>query len=110
VNEASLRACRRSPERSRGGSRRVQAEDERAEILAAALRIGVASDDAFLTLCDLDFEPIARALFFVSAAALLGDDAFQSALLGCFEQSKTFLGIVVGKMNDAALASNDPVL
>ena len=63
----------------------LQAEDERTEIFAAALRIGVASDDALLTLRDFDLEPIARSLFFVSAAALLGDDAFQSALLGRFK-------------------------
>src|SRR5208282_763331 len=88
----------------------VKPKHERPEIFAAALRIGVASDNALLTLRDFDLEPIARALFFVSAAAFLGDDAFQSALLCRFEKIKTFLGIVVGKLNYAALASDDPFL
>src|SRR5260370_989914 len=70
----------------------VQAEHEGAEIFPAALRIGIASDDALLTLRDFDFEPIARALFFVSAAALLGNDAFQSALLCRFIKIETLLG------------------
>ena len=33
----------------------VESEDERAKIFAAAFGIGVATDDAFLALCDLDF-------------------------------------------------------
>src|SRR6266851_5463258 len=88
----------------------VQAEHERTEIFAAALRIGIASDDALLTLRDFDFEPIARALFFVSAAALLGNDAFQSALFCRFEKIKTLFGIVVGKVHYIAPASNNPFL
>ena len=88
VNEASLLV--------------VQAKDKRAEIFAAALRVGVASDDTFLALRDFDLKPMGRALFFVSAAALLGDDAFQSAPLRCFEQIETFLSVVIGKLNNPA--------
>src|SRR5437899_3473695 len=86
----------------------VQAEHQRTEIFAASLRISVASDDALLTLCDFDFQPIARALLFVNASALLGEYAFQSALLRRFEKIETFLGIVVGKLNDPA--RDDPLL
>src|ERR1039458_6307770 len=88
----------------------VQAKHERAKIFSAALRIGVASDNALLTLRDFYFEPIARALFFVRAAALLGDDAFQSALLCCCKKIKTLLGIVIGKANRIARARLDPLL
>ena len=84
---------------NQASTRVVQAEDKRAEIFATALRIGVASNDAFLALRDLDLKPVGRPLFFVSAAALLGNDAFQSAPLGCFEKVEAFLGIVVGKLN-----------
>src|SRR6202790_325845 len=86
----------------------VQAENQRAEIFAAALRIGVASDDALLTLRDFDFQPIARALLFVNAFALFGEDAFQSALLRRVEKIKPFLGIVIGKLHNPAC--NNPLL
>src|SRR6266481_6139287 len=73
----------------------VQAKHQRAKIFAAALRIGVASDDALLTLRDFDFQPIARTLLFVDASALLGEYAFQSALLRRFEKIKPLFGVVI---------------
>src|SRR5882762_2472934 len=73
----------------------MQAEGQRAEILAASLGIGVASDDALLTLRDFDFQPIARTLLFVDASALLGEDAFQSTLLRRFKKIKSFFGVVI---------------
>ena len=73
----------------------VQAKHQRAKIFAAALRIGIASDDALLTLRDFDFQPIARALLFVNAVALLGEDAFQSALLRRFKKIKALFGVVI---------------
>src|SRR6266496_3148919 len=72
-------------------------------MLAAAFGIGVASDDAFLAGGDFDFQPLAGALLIVHTAALLGDDAFQAPLFRGFEQGEAALGIVIGKMNDAAV-------
>jgi len=88
----------------------VQPKDERAKIFAAALRIGIAANDALLTLRDFDLEPIGSALFFIAAVALLGNDALQAALLRGLKKSKTLFGIVVGKMNYVVHAGNDPVL
>ncbi len=81
----------------------IQPKHQRAEIFAAAFGRSIASDDALLALRDFYFEPVARALFFVGAATLLGDDAFQFALLRRLEKLETFLSVVVGKMNDFAV-------
>src|SRR5712692_11552325 len=78
----------------------VESEHQRSEILAAAFRIGVSADDALLALRNLDFQPIARTFFLISAVAFLGENAFQSALACHFKQLATLLGIVVGESND----------
>src|SRR5664280_1440280 len=62
----------------------IETEDKRSEVLAAALGIGVAADDTFLPLRDLDLEPLAAAFGEITAAAALGDDAFKSALASGF--------------------------
>src|SRR5216683_4399144 len=73
----------------------VQTKDQRAEIFAAALRIGVASDDALLTLGNFDFEPVARAVLFVNASAFLSEDSFEPALLRRFKKIETLFGVVI---------------
>src|SRR5258708_19672572 len=77
----------------------IQAEHQRPEIFAAALRIGVASDDALLTLGDFDFQPIPRALLFVNASALLAENALQSALFPPFKKIKPFLALMILILN-----------
>ena len=82
----------------------IQSKDERAKIFAASFRIGVAPNNALLTLRNFDLQPIARTLFFVIAVALLGDDSFQAALLCRFKQIKPLFGIMIGKMNQTSPA------
>src|ERR1035437_9103955 len=54
--------------------------DQRAEILAAALRLGESTDRELLLVADLDLLPLAAALGFVAAGGALGDDPFQAVL------------------------------
>src|SRR5215469_9871562 len=58
----------------------VKSEHDRAEVLARAARIGVASYDAFLVFDNFDLQPFTAALLQITAVATLGDDAFQAAL------------------------------
>src|SRR4029079_13320896 len=53
----------------------VEAEDDRGEVFARSLGVGVTADHAFNHLCDFDLEPLAGALFDVTALPALGDDA-----------------------------------
>lgn len=70
----------------------MDTEDEGAEVIAVALGSGETADDKFLLRDDLDFEPLAAAAGFVSAAGMLGNDALEAILAGGFEERFTGAG------------------
>src|SRR4051812_1271399 len=49
----------------------IESENDRAEVFAAPLWLGVPGDHALLLLSDLDLEPVAGALLYVAGCALL---------------------------------------
>ena len=53
----------------------IDAQNERAEVVAASLGRGETADGEFLFADDFDFEPLAAAAGFVGAGSVLGDDA-----------------------------------
>src|SRR5581483_9074190 len=59
----------------------VVADEQRAEFLAAAARLGPSADHELLTPLDLDLHPLARTDRAVRRRAHLADDPFQTALL-----------------------------
>ena len=67
----------------------IQAQHNGAKVLARAPGIGVAANDALLSLGDLDFQPLTAALLDVAALAALGDNAFKTLLLCGFQQRRT---------------------
>src|SRR5207237_9091155 len=56
----------------------VEAQMERAEVSARALRQRVAADHELLPELTLDLEPVSRTLRGIRTVALLGDDALQA--------------------------------
>ena len=58
----------------------IDANHERAQIVAVALRLSEPADDKLLFGDDFNLQPIAAALLFVSAAGVLGDDPLQTVL------------------------------
>src|SRR5580698_1970207 len=90
----------------------VQPEHQRSEIFAATLRIGIAPDNAFLTLRNFNFLPIVRSLLLINAIPFLRNNAFQSALLRRFEKVEPFFWIMIREIKDSilTLASQDTFL
>ena len=76
----------------------VDAEGESAEGLALAF--DHAAEDEFGCGGKLEFDPVAGAAGFVKAGGALGDDAFQSLQLGCFQKFDTGAREVFGIAND----------
>src|SRR5207248_5216072 len=81
----------------------VQPEHDRAEVLAPSPRVGVAANDALLTLGDLDLQPLAAAPLFVTAVAPLGYDSLQTLLLGRVIPSGSLFRTVVRIAHNSAV-------
>src|SRR5258708_33027493 len=84
----------------------IESQDERAEVLPCALRIGVAANHAIHRLRDFDLQPFLAAALFIGAAAAFGEDAFEAFLLRGFEQSNTLPWIVVRVPDDFSGSEN----
>src|SRR5277367_966764 len=70
----------------------VGAEQQRAEMLAAAFGCGEAADDELFLLMRLDLEPFPRAALLVRRVAVLGDNSFEAFALGDVVGGETVLG------------------
>src|SRR5580692_5741901 len=63
----------------------VVAEQERAQPLARALRIGVAADHELLRVLALELQPVTRPRALVRRGGALGDEAFPAVAAGLLE-------------------------
>src|SRR5580693_2794463 len=70
----------------------VRAEQQSAEMLAAAFGCGEAADDELLLLMRLDLEPFPGAALFIWRVAVLGDNSFEAFALGDVVGGETVLG------------------
>src|ERR1700746_3238884 len=84
----------------------VESQDERAEVLPCAFRIGVTANDAIHRLRDFDLQPFLAAALFVVAVAAFRKDTFQSFLLRSVEQSNTLPWVVVRVPDDFSGSEN----
>ena len=64
-------------------------------MFAAALGFRVAPNDAFQSLCNFYFEPLAAAAFFITTISVLADDAFQPSLTSYFKKGFAVLRIMI---------------
>src|SRR5580704_6673029 len=70
----------------------VGAEQQRAQMLAAAFGCGEAADDELFLLMCLDLEPFPGAALFIWRVAVLGDNSFEAFALGDVVGGETVLG------------------
>src|SRR5262249_11734892 len=80
----------------------IEAQHNRAEELAASLRLGVAGNHRFESVLDFHLEPFTAAAGFVKTVASFGEDAFQSLAAGYFEESLAVREEMVRKANGVA--------
>src|SRR5262249_60747275 len=92
----------------------VVADEQRAELLAAALRRGEAADDELLLGRAFPLQPVAAALAHVAAVRTLGDEALPAAAARLGEVLLAVLGLAVrgpahGGLAEAQRAAQQPL-